>query len=61
MVETCVAASLSGLLLLGSAAPAFAADIQKGDSVVIGPDQVVNDDVYALSSGRCDSGCSTWC
>src|SRR5690242_17414433 len=39
-----------GALLLSLAAPALAADIQQGDSVVIGPDQVVNDDVYAFGS-----------
>jgi cytoskeletal protein CcmA (bactofilin family) len=39
-----------GSLLLASAAPALAADIQQGDTVVIGPDQVVNDDVYAFGS-----------
>jgi hypothetical protein len=37
-----------GFLLLASAAPALAADIQQGDTVVIGSDQVVNDDVYAF-------------
>ena len=40
----------TGLLLLTLAAPALAADIHEGDSVVIGPDQVVNDDVYAFGS-----------
>lgn len=39
-----------GALLLSLATPALAADIQQGDSVVIGPDQVVNDDVYAFGS-----------
>ena len=39
-----------GALLLSLAAPALAAEVQQGDSVVIGPDQVVNDDVYAFGS-----------
>ena len=39
-----------GLFLLGSAAPALAADIQQGNTVVIGPDQVINDDLYAAGS-----------
>jgi cytoskeletal protein CcmA (bactofilin family) len=44
VVLTCAA------LLLSVAAPALAAEVQQGDSVVIGPDQVVNDDVYAFGS-----------
>ena len=42
--------TICALLLLAGAAPAMAADIQQGDTVVIGPDQVVNDDVYAFGS-----------
>jgi cytoskeletal protein CcmA (bactofilin family) len=42
--------AFGGLLLLAGAAPAFAADIQQGQTVVIGPDQVVNDDVYAFGT-----------
>ena len=38
------------LLLVASAASAFAADVKQGDSVVVGPDQVINDDVYAVGS-----------
>src|ERR1051326_3361814 len=44
VVLTCAA------LLLSVAAPALAADVQQGDSVVIGPDQVINDDIYAFGS-----------
>ena len=39
-----------GLLLLASAAPALAADIQQGDTVVIAPEQVINDDLYAAGT-----------
>jgi hypothetical protein len=43
-------AIVCGLILLGSAAPALAADIQQGTTIIIGPEQVVNDDVYAFGS-----------
>jgi cytoskeletal protein CcmA (bactofilin family) len=38
------------VLLLAMAAPALAAEVQQGESVVIGPDQVINDDVYAFGT-----------
>ena len=41
---------VSLLVVLAAAAPAAAAQIQQGDTLVIGPGQVVNDDVYAVGS-----------
>jgi len=38
------------LLLLATAGPALAADVQQGDTVIIGPGEVINDDVYAVGS-----------
>jgi len=38
------------LLLLATAVPALAADVQQGDTVIIGPSEVINDDVYAVGS-----------
>ncbi len=45
-----IAFAAGTLLLLASAAPALAAEVQQGDTITIGPDQVINDDVYAFGS-----------
>jgi hypothetical protein len=42
--------TLGAMLLLVSASPAFAADVQQGQTVTIGPEQVINDDLYAFGS-----------
>ena len=39
-----------GALLLAGVTPALAAEVHQGDTVVIGPDQVINDDVYAFGT-----------
>src|SRR5438477_9851916 len=41
---------LCGLLALAAATPALAAEVQQGDTIVIGPDQVINDGLYAFGS-----------
>jgi hypothetical protein len=41
---------VSLLVVLATAAPALAAQVQQGDTLVIGPGQVVSDDVYAAGS-----------
>ena len=38
-----VAVATCSLLLLAAAAPALAADVQQGDSVIIAPGEVIND------------------
>jgi cytoskeletal protein CcmA (bactofilin family) len=38
------------MLLFGTAAPTLAAEVQRGDSVFVGPDRVINDDLYAFGS-----------
>lgn len=45
-----VAVATCSLLLVAAAAPALAADVQQGDTVIIGPGEVINDDVYAVGS-----------
>jgi cytoskeletal protein CcmA (bactofilin family) len=50
VVRRLIVVVVCGSVLLASAAPALAADVQQGDTVVIRPDQVVNDDLYAFGS-----------
>ncbi len=38
------------LLLSAGAAPALAAEVRQGDSVVVGPNETINDDLYAFGS-----------
>jgi len=45
-----IAVATCSLLLLAAAGPALAADVQQGDTVIIGPGEVINDDVYAAGS-----------
>ena len=42
--------TLAGLLVLLTAPSALAAEVQQGQTITIGPDQVVNDDLYAFGS-----------
>jgi cytoskeletal protein CcmA (bactofilin family) len=50
LVMRLVALATCSLLLLATAAPALAADVQQGDNVIIAPGEVINDDVYAFGS-----------
>jgi hypothetical protein len=43
-------ALLAMLLLSASATPAFAAEIRQGDSIVVGPNETIDYDLYAFGS-----------
>lgn len=42
--------ALAGLLVLVAAPTALAAEVQQGQTITVGPDQVVDDDLYAFGS-----------